>query len=556
MDMDTTVIEILDETLSQIYYHQENFTQPTRLVFPNLTTVLGSAYFHQNVNLVSVDFPQLKKVDDYVYFHQNTDLEYVKAPVIDTIYNYLYANGNTALTEFDFCSLTAILPPPFEFIWDIPYYFIANNTPLVDATPFCFTQGAPENLDLSNTSIAENEPSGTYLGTLSATGNYAVNTFIYYLTEDGLDNDHFEIVNDSLRSKSTFDFEVKDEYLLTIGVFNQLGETHTGDFTINIEDLQNEGVQIIEILDDTLSQVYYHQENFTQPTRLFFPNLTTVLGSTYFHQNVNLISVDFPQLNKVGDYVYFHQNTVMEYMKAPVIDTIYNYLYANGHPNLTQFDVCSLSHIIADMDEFNAYYYFNNNPLLDLTTTCLDTSILQFVQLDSLLQSENIQVGTFETDASNDFLHYINIGGEEVTETNEFIIIDDGLYLTMDLSYYEQNSYTIEVSSYKLDDNPASGVNERILSAITLDLADETVITSLTNLKKMQNILVYPNPASTSITIVLEVDTGIKLINPLGKIIVQQKLSKGTHQIDLGKYDNGLYFLNTEFGQSIKISRL
>jgi len=38
-----------------------------------------------------------------------------------------------------------------------------------------------------------------------------------------------------------------------------------------------------------------------------------------------------------------------------------------------------------------------------------------------------LQVGTFETDASNDFLHYINIGGEEVTETNEFIIIDDGL---------------------------------------------------------------------------------------------------------------------------------
>jgi len=361
---------------------------------------IGITYFHQNVNLLSVEFPQLKKVGEYVYFHENSVLEYVKAPVIDTIYNYLYANGNISLTEFDFCSLTVILPQSFQFPLEIPYYFIANNTPTVDATPFCFSQGAPENINLSNASLEENEPADTYIGTLSATGNYSVNTFNYYLTEDGIDNDHFEIVNDSLRSKSTFDFEVQDEYILTIGVFNQLGEMHTGDFTISIEDVQNEGVQIIEILDDTLSQIYYHQENFTQPTRLVFPNLTTVLGYTYFHQNVNLLSVDFPQLNKVGDYFYFHENLVLEYMKAPVIDTVYNYLYANGHANLTEFDVCSLSHIISDMVDFNSYYYLNNNPLLDLTTTCLDTSILQFVPMDSLLQAQYIQVGTFETGTS------------------------------------------------------------------------------------------------------------------------------------------------------------
>ena len=550
------VIEILDDTLSSLYYHEENFSQPTRLVFPNLTTVLGSAYFHQNVNLVSVDLPQLNYVGDYVYFHGNEVLEYVRAPSIDTIYSYLYANGNVSLLEFDFCSLSAILPLDSEWDWSIPYYSIANNTANVDMDPFCFSQGPPENLSLANLNILENKPQNTFIGTLGSTGNYMVNSFTYYLTDGNFDNDNFIIVNDSLMSKSTFDFEVKDEYLITVGVFNQLGEKTINDFTITIEDVQNEGLQVIEILDDTLSSLYYHEENFSQPTRLVFPNLTTVLGSAYFHQNVNLVSVNLPQLNYVGDYVYFHGNQVLEYMKAPVIDTIYNYLYVYGNSKLTEFDVCSLSHIISDMEDFKSYYYIDNNPLLNLSTTCLDTSILEFMPLDTFVQSLYIHVGDFESAASNEFLHYMEIDGVEVNETDEFLIIDDGLYLTKELSYYDQNSYNINIVSYKLDDNPNSNVNEKIVTDIIVNIEGEEVISSVTNPENKENIIVYPNPTSSILTILLETQMLINVINPLGLVIEQRTLSKGMNRIDLTNYTGGIYFIQTEIGQLIKVIKL
>jgi len=107
-----------------------------------------------------------------------------------------------------------------------------------------------------------------------------------------------------------------------------------------------------------------------------------------------------------------------------------------------------------------------------------------------------------------------------------------------------------------LDDDLNSGVNERILSGIILDVADTPIITNLTNLEKIQDIQVYPNPTSSNITIVLEGKMNVKLINLLGSVVKQQTLSKGIHQIDLNEYGSGLYFINTEFGHSIKISKL
>ncbi len=492
------IIEILDDTLASIYYHQESFPMPTRLVFPNLTTVEGFIYFHQNVNLISIDFPILHFVGDYVYFNENTVLESLKSPVIDTIHNSLYVSGNTAMTEFDFCTLSHIISTEAD---QTPSYYIENNTVDIDVKPTCFSQGPPENLTLSGTNILENSSVNTIIGTLDAEGNYPINTFTFYLTEDHPDNEFFVIDSDTLKSDAAFDFEINNQFEISIGVYNQLGESVSETYLITVEDIETEGEQVLEILADTLDNLYYHQENFTQPTRLVFPNLTTVLGFTYFHQNVNLVSVDLPLLQYVGDYTYFHENAVLEYVKCPSIDTIHNYLYAYGNQSLTELDVCSLAHIISTEEETEAYYYIDNNPVLILETTCLDSSILSFSPLDSLVQSNYIKLGEFEAEASNEFIHFINDGGEEVSETKEFIIIENGLYLTKDYAYYIEDIYPLSIASIKLDNNPNTSLNEKILSSISVEVKDKNVLSQVDQASGFSQFRCYPNPAREQISI-------------------------------------------------------
>ena len=91
----------------------------------------------------------------------------------------------------------------------------------------------PTDIALSNNSIAENEPSGTEIGTLSATD---ADSQSHTFTLSGTDASDFTIDETSLLSAAAFDFETKSSYDITITATDATGGAFSKDFTISVTD--------------------------------------------------------------------------------------------------------------------------------------------------------------------------------------------------------------------------------------------------------------------------------------------------------------------------------
>jgi hypothetical protein len=100
---------------------------------------------------------------------------------------------------------------------------------------------APTALDLSANSIAENQPSGTAIGTFSSTDANPFDTFIYTLVTGmgDTDNGSFQIVGDELRSNAVFNFATKSSYSIRVRTTDDSGRFFEQMFTINIREPQS-----------------------------------------------------------------------------------------------------------------------------------------------------------------------------------------------------------------------------------------------------------------------------------------------------------------------------
>ena len=96
---------------------------------------------------------------------------------------------------------------------------------------------APTDIALSRTSVAENQPINTVVGTLTATDPDAGATFTFSLACAGADNGSFNILGTDLRSSAIFDFETKSIYNICIRVVDQSGLSFEKSFVINVKDL-------------------------------------------------------------------------------------------------------------------------------------------------------------------------------------------------------------------------------------------------------------------------------------------------------------------------------
>jgi len=76
----------------------------------------------------------------------------------------------------------------------------------------------PTDISLSNSSVAENQPSGTAVGDFSTTDADTGDTFIYSLVsgEGDDDNGAFTIADSQLQTVASFDYETKNSYLIRV----------------------------------------------------------------------------------------------------------------------------------------------------------------------------------------------------------------------------------------------------------------------------------------------------------------------------------------------------
>lgn len=101
---------------------------------------------------------------------------------------------------------------------------------------------APTDIALSSSSVNENQPSGTEVGTLSTTDSDAGNTFTYTL--GGADAASFSIVGSSLRTASVFNREVKSSYSINVTSTDQGGLAFTKAFTISVTNVNESPTDI------------------------------------------------------------------------------------------------------------------------------------------------------------------------------------------------------------------------------------------------------------------------------------------------------------------------
>jgi len=103
----------------------------------------------------------------------------------------------------------------------------------------------PTNLTLSQSSIPEDQPAGTTVGTLTATDPDIGNTFTFSVAPraDGPDFARFTTVGDELRTTGSFDFDGKRAYSIRARVVDQNGLFYEKVFTINVTELPEFGLQ-------------------------------------------------------------------------------------------------------------------------------------------------------------------------------------------------------------------------------------------------------------------------------------------------------------------------
>jgi Cadherin domain/Bacterial Ig domain len=113
---------------------------------------------------------------------------------------------------------------------------------------------APTNLSLSPSSVAENQPSGTEVGTLTSTDPDAGDTFTYSLvTGTGdTDNGSFTIAGDKLKTAAVFDYEAKNSYTVRVQTDDGHGHTFQKQLTVTVTDVQ-ENVAPTDITFSNLS---------------------------------------------------------------------------------------------------------------------------------------------------------------------------------------------------------------------------------------------------------------------------------------------------------------
>ncbi|GIW78482.1 MAG: hypothetical protein KatS3mg105_0289 [Gemmatales bacterium] len=98
---------------------------------------------------------------------------------------------------------------------------------------------APTDINLSNDTVAENQPVGTVVGTFSTVDEDAGDTFTYALVS-GLgdtDNASFVIVGDQLQTNAVFDFETQNTFSIRVRTTDAGGLTFEKVFTITVTNV-------------------------------------------------------------------------------------------------------------------------------------------------------------------------------------------------------------------------------------------------------------------------------------------------------------------------------
>lgn len=111
----------------------------------------------------------------------------------------------------------------------------------------------PTDFQLTSNTINENLPPRTVIGSFSASDIDIADQHIFTLAGNVIDNAYFTIENGVLKSKGSFDFEVKDAYTIKVQVDDRRGGIFIKEFAIQIID-ENDPPTYISLTNTAISE--------------------------------------------------------------------------------------------------------------------------------------------------------------------------------------------------------------------------------------------------------------------------------------------------------------
>ncbi|GEM_PF-5501635 len=352
----------------------------------------------------------------------------------------------------------------------------------------------PENLQISATEIAENATEGTEIGVLSATDIDENDVVTITLDGDNEDNDQFEIKNNILISKASFDFETKKVYTVKIKATDKEGLYDTKKFTISVTD-QNEAPVSIKANKSSIAE-------------------NSAVGTFV----TEIIATDNDKDDEITLTIADNDNFDLDNNRV-ITKKVFNY---------------------EDTDSYT------------VTITATDRAGLTLERKIDIAVS-NVNEAPYNLKISN-FLVFINIStGTEIAKISADDVDDNEeiTYTIADNKYFEINDNSLRT---KADLSPIlfTDFNINITATdnggltVTKEFAITIRKTDLTDINADQSITIdiYPNPVSDMVNIKAnEVIESIDILTVSGRIVYSKVVNSEQIRINTNNIQSGIYII-------------
>ncbi len=153
-------------------------------------------------------------------------------------------NGNYSFTV-PYAWSGTVTPSKAGYLFDPASRSYANVTSEKAGENYT-SDGLPTDISLSSSSIAENQPLATTIGTFTTTDPDTGDTFTYSLVDNPThpDNAAFQINGAALKTNAIFDYETRAAYTLKVQTSDGHGGALAKEFTISVTDVYDPAITI------------------------------------------------------------------------------------------------------------------------------------------------------------------------------------------------------------------------------------------------------------------------------------------------------------------------
>lgn len=339
------------------------------IILPDLASINGGVQLHQNAQLESVDLSKLESgLTAEFYSHLNTSLNYLDLRKVNSIGDYFYLHNNVSL---EYLNLTSLI--------SIGGYFYIFNSGLTDLNTLAALTTINGNCDIaSNFNLSDCSALCTVLEGNGINGMINIsNNPSECSSVDEIAMNCDIVIPDCPDGDVIFTEQIQiDDFVMMYPHCTRI----TGSLIANGFDISDVSALVnLENIEGDLSFIN------TLCTTVDFPNLDSINGHIYFHQNVSLDSVNLSSVF-YGDIssVYSHNNTLLRSFDLSAIDSLGDSLYIHNNSSLKKLNLNELKFIDGNL-------YIHNSGLCDLN---------QLINLDSINGNMTISDNSVLTDCS------------------------------------------------------------------------------------------------------------------------------------------------------------